>query len=285
MLLPVSRFESNQLLAHLSRTESLWLEQDLERMELATGQVLNACGAPLRHVYFPASATVSLVSITADGGSAEVAVVGCEGMVGVGAFMGNACALNDAVVQRPGCAWRMSTAAVLHHTRRSSEFMQQLLGYTQALFTDLAQASACTRHHGLDQQLCRWMLQHLDRQDGLDLRITHERMARLLGVRREGVTYAALKLQKEGVIDYRRGRIAVLDRKGLEARACECYGVVRRAYARLAGGPDSGHRAHPQAELPGHPHGQPAAGVRCFGADGGRTAPEGRRRPQPSCER
>lgn len=239
MTISASRFESNLLLGHLPRAESLWLEQDLERVELVAGQVLHTCGQPLRHVHFPASATVSLVSSTLDGASAELAVVGCEGMVGLCAFMGNAYAMSDAVVQRPGHAWRMSTGAVLHHTRRSPDFMQQLLGYTQALYTDLAQASTCNRHHVLDQKLCRWLLQHLDRQEGADLQITHERMARLLGVRREGVTYAALKLQKEGVIDYRRGHISVIDRRGLEARSCECYGVVRRAYDRL----DKGHAA------------------------------------------
>lgn len=239
MTLTVSRFESNQLLAHLSRAESLWLEHDLQRVELTAAQVLHTSGMVLRHVYFPASATVSLVSTTSDGASAEVAVVGSEGMVGVCAFLGNACALGDAVVQKPGHAWRMSTGAVLHHTRRSPDFMQQLLGYTQALFTHLAQASSCSRHHTLDQQLCRWMLQHLDRQDGADLIVTHERMARLLGVRREGVTNAALKLQKEGLIDYRRGRVSVIDRCGLEARSCGCYGVVRRAYDRLGRSPAS----------------------------------------------
>lgn len=234
MIPTVSRFETNQLLGHLSPAESLWLEHDLERVELAVGTVLHASGATLRHVYFPGTATVSLVSLMADGASAEVAVVGREGMVGVCAFMGNASALSEAVVQRPGHAWRMSTAAVLHHTRRSPDFMQQLLGYTQALFTHMAQASACNRHHALDEQVCRWMLQHLDRQDGNELQVTQERMARLLGVRREGVTWAALKLQKAGLIEYRRGRISILDRTGLEARSCECYGVVRRAFDRLS---------------------------------------------------
>ncbi len=230
----VSRFESNQLLSHLSRAESLWLEQDLERVELTAGTVLHGSGMSVRHVYFPGTATVSLVSSMADGASAEVAVVGCEGMVGVCAFMGNTNALSDAVVQRPGHAWRMSTAAVLHHTRRSPDFMQQLLGYTQALFTHMAQATACNRHHGLEQQLCRWLLQHLDRQEGSDMQITQERIAGLLGVRREGVTGAALKLQKAGLIHYRRGHIFIQDREGLEARSCECYGVVRKAYDRLS---------------------------------------------------
>ena len=140
----------------------------------------------------------------------------------------------DAVVQRPGSAYRMSTQAILRHTRRSPDFMQPLLGYAQALFTHMAQSSACNRHHTLDQQLCRWLLQHLDRQDGADMQVTQERIASLLGVRREGVTNGALKLQKAGLIDYRRGHISILDRVGLEARSCECYNVVRRAYDKLS---------------------------------------------------
>lgn len=234
MTAAASRFLTNQLLATLSSVEWQHLEPDLEWVDLAAGDLLYASGQALSHVHFPASATVSLVSSMADGASAEVAVVGSEGMVGICAFMGNANALSDAVVQRPGNAWRMSTAAVLHHTRRSSEVMQRLLGYTQALFTHMAQCSACNRHHALDQQLCRWLLLHLDRQDGADMRITQERIASLLGVRREGVTSGALKLQRAGLIDYHRGHISIIDRNGLEARSCECYSVVRRAYDRLS---------------------------------------------------
>ena len=234
MTATTSRFNTNQLLATLSSAEWQHLEPDLEWVDLPSGSTLHSSGNALRHVHFPTTATVSLVSSMADGASAEVAVVGSEGMVGICAFMGNANALSDAVVQRPGHAWRMSTAAVLHHTRRSPDFMQQLLGYTQALFTNMAQATACNRHHGLDQQLCRWLLQHLDRQEGSEMQITQERIASLLGVRREGVTCAALKLQKAGLIHYRRGRISIEDRSGLEARSCECYGVVRKAYERLS---------------------------------------------------
>jgi CRP-like cAMP-binding protein len=228
------RFDKNQLLASLSSTEWHALEPDLERVELVAGTVLHHADAPLRHVHFPTTATVSLVSSLEDGASTEAAVVGSEGVVGVCAFMGDGCALCDAVVQRPGYAYRMSTQAILHHTRRSPDFMRPLLGYAQALFTHMAQSSACNRHHALDQQLCRWLLQHLDRQDGVDMQITQERIASLLGVRREGVTNGALKLQKAGLIDYRRGHISILDRVGLEARTCECYGVVRRAYDKLS---------------------------------------------------
>jgi len=234
MTATASRFHTNQLLATLSSAEWQQLEPDLEWVDLLAGTVLHASGKALRHVHFPVTATVSLVSSMADGASAEVAVVGSEGMVGICAFMGDANALSDAVVQRPGHAWRMSTADVLHHTRRSPDFMQKLLGYTQALFTHMAQSSACNRHHALDQQLCRWLLQHLDRQEGSDMKITQERIASLLGVRREGVTSGALKLQKAGLIDYHRGHISIIDRNGLEARSCECYGVVRQAYDHLS---------------------------------------------------
>jgi CRP-like cAMP-binding protein len=227
------RFDKNQLLASLSSAEWHALEPDLERVELVAGTVLHHADAPLRHVHFPITATVSLVSSMEDGASAEAAVVGSEGVVGVCAFMGDGCALCDAVVQRPGHAYRMSTQAILHHTRGSPDFMRPLLGYAQALFTHMAQSSACNRHHALDQQLCRWLLHHLDRQDGADMHITQERIASLLGVRREGVTNGALKLQKAGLIDYRRGHISILDRVGLEARTCECYRVVRRAYDKL----------------------------------------------------
>jgi CRP-like cAMP-binding protein len=228
------QFDKNQLLASLSSAEWHALAPDLERVELVAGTVLHHANAPLRHVHFPITATVSLVSSLEDGASTEAAVVGSEGVVGVCAFMGDGCALCDAVVQRPGSAYRMSKQAILHHTRRSPDFMQPLLGYAQALFTHMAQSAACNRHHGLDQQLCRWLLQHLDRQDGADMQITQERIACLLGVRREGVTNGALKLQKAGLIDYRRGHISILDRVGLEARTCECYGVVRRAYDKLS---------------------------------------------------
>jgi len=244
------RFHHNRLLTTLTGAEQHHLAPDLEWVELSAGTVLQASGTALRHVHFLASATVSLVSSMADGASAEVAVVGSEGMVGICAFMGDANPLSDAVVQRPGHAWRMSTAAVLHHTRRSPDFMQKLLGYTQALFTHMAQCSACHRHHALDQQLCRWLLLHLDRQEDSDMQITQERIASLLGVRREGVTGGALKLQKAGLIDYHRGRISIINRSGLEARSCECYSVVRRAYDRLSW-PHSASRRQPALAEPG----------------------------------
>ncbi len=150
--------------------------------------------------------------------------------------MGGGKALSGAVVQRAGTAWRMSARDIADLARDCEPVMQQLLRYTQALFTHMAQTSACHRHHALAPQLCRWLLQHLDRQAGDDLRVTHERIAGMLGVRREGVTGAALLLQREGFIHYSRGHIRVLDRRGLEQHSCECYGVVERAYAQLRDG-------------------------------------------------
>ncbi|MGV3726731.1 Crp/Fnr family transcriptional regulator [Hydrogenophaga sp.] len=254
-----SLFDKNRLLAALSRAEWLQLEPDLEWEELPAGAVLHRAGAELRHVYFPASATVSLVSSLENGASSEVAVVGSEGVVGVCAFMGDPRALSDAIVQRPGHAYRMSVPALLHHTQRSPEVMQHLLAYTQALFTHMSQSSACNRHHALDQQLCRWLLQHLDRQGDADIHATQEHIAGLLGVRREGVTCGALKLQKAGVIDYHRGRITVLDRKGLESRSCECYSAARQGYDRLTclHSPAGGREMLPR--LPGQRSGLQAA--------------------------
>ncbi|QHE86767.1 Crp/Fnr family transcriptional regulator [Hydrogenophaga sp. BPS33] len=228
-------YERNQLLFALSSADLEHIEPDLDWTEVHSGDILHATGDAVRHVYFPNSATVSLVSSLEDGASSELAVIGGEGMVGICGFMGAPAALCDAVVQRSGIACRMSTQALIRHSQRSPAFMQLLLGYTHALFIHMAQSSTCNRHHSLDQQLCRWLLQHLDRQGGgSDLTATQERIAGLLGVRREGVTSAALKLQKAGLIEYHRGRISILDRPGLEARSCECYGVVRRAYDQLS---------------------------------------------------
>jgi CRP-like cAMP-binding protein len=231
---------TNQVLAALPFQEWRRLEPHLELVELPAGAMLHQSGVVLQHVYFPATAVVSLVSSMQDGTSAEVAVVGSEGIVGVCAFMGGGHALSGAVVQGPGLALRMPARSIAWHADRSEALMQQLLCYTQALFTHMAQTSACNRHHALDQQLCRWLLLNLDRRKGSEILVTQERIADLLGVRREGVTGAALKLQKAGLIQYRRGRIAILDRAGLEGRSCECYAVVRRAYDRLLR--DSGSR-------------------------------------------
>jgi CRP-like cAMP-binding protein len=224
---------NNQLLASLPPELTDILASRLERVELAADQMLYESGMVLRDVHFPITAVVSLVSPMLDGACAEAAVVGSEGMVGVCAFMGGGKALSSAVVQRQGLAWRMSARDIADLARDHEPVMQQLLRYTQALFTHMAQSSACNRHHALGPQLCRWLLQHLDRQVGNDMSITHERIAGMLGVRREGVTGAALKLQRTGLIRYCRGRMQVIDRRGLEANSCECYGVVQQAYDRL----------------------------------------------------
>ena len=227
----------NQVLATLPAAEWRLLEPHLEWVELTQGAMLYEAGVVLRHVYFPATAIVSLVSSMKDGASAEVAVVGSEGVVGVCAFMGGGRALSGAVVQSAGHALRMTADSIACHAWQSELVMQRLLRYTQALFTHMAQTSGCNRHHALDQKLCRWLLLSLDRRDGNEMIVTHEQIGDMLGVRRESVTASALKLQKACLIQYRRGRISVLDRAGLEARSCECYSVVRQAYDRLWAGP------------------------------------------------
>jgi CRP-like cAMP-binding protein len=224
---------SNQLIASLPPQVAEAMLHRLEAVDLAAGETLYEAGVVLRHVHFPVTAVISLFSPLQDGACAEVAVVGSEGVVGVCAYMGGGKALSSAVVQRPGMAWRMSARDIADWSRDSEPVRQQLLRYTQTLFSHMAQTCACHRHHGLAQQLCRWLLEHLDRQAGNDMHVTHERIAGMLGVRREGVTGAALNLQRKGLIRYRRGHIQVLDRKGLERQSCECYGVVERAYAQL----------------------------------------------------
>jgi CRP-like cAMP-binding protein len=224
---------NNQLLASLPPEVADVLQSRFETVDLAAGTTLYEAGTDLRQVYFPITAVVSLVSPMQDGECTEVAVVGREGVVGVCAFMGGGKALSSAVVQRSGLAWRVGAREIADLAREFAPAMQQLLRYTQALFTHMAQTSACHRHHALAPQLCRWLLQHLDRQVGDEMRITQQRIAGLLGVRREGVTAAALQLQREGLIHYHRGHIRVLDRRGLERHSCECYGVVERAYKQL----------------------------------------------------
>ena len=226
----------NQLLASLPPEVAAILQPRIEAVDLSAGTMLYEAGTVLCHVYFPGTAVVSLVSPLQDGTCSEVAVVGREGVVGVCAFMGGGKALSSAVVQRPGLAWRMSARDIADLARDCEPVMQQLLRYTQALFTHMAQTSACHRHHALAPQLCRWLLEHLDRQVGDELQITQERIAGMLGVRREGVTGAAQWLQRQGLIHYSRGNIRVLDRGGLKKHSCECYGVVERAYEHLRNG-------------------------------------------------
>jgi CRP-like cAMP-binding protein len=223
----------NQLLAALPEAEwQRWLPQ-LEWTNLALGQVMYESGRPLSHVYFPTTAIVSLLYVMEDGASAEIAVVGNEGLVGISLFMGGESTPSRAVVQSAGEGFRLKAQEMKEEFNRAGPVMHLLLRYTQALITQMAQTAVCNRHHTLDQQLCRWLLLSLDRLEGTELLMTQELIANMLGVRREGVTEAALKLQKLGLISYARGHIHVLDRVGLEARTCECYEVVRKEYARL----------------------------------------------------
>ncbi len=224
---------SNQLIAALPMAElSRWAPQ-LEEVKLPLGLVLYEPGVLLSHVYFPATAIVSLLYVTESGDSAEIAVVGNEGVVGISLFMGGETTPNRAVVQSAGIGYRLKAAAIKAEFIQSVPVMHLLLRYTQALITQMAQTAVCNRHHSIDQQLCRWLLMSIDRLQGDELVMTQELIANMLGVRREGVTEAAAKLQRAGLIHYARGHIKVLDRPGLERRTCECYAVVRAEYIRL----------------------------------------------------
>jgi len=221
------------LLAALPLAEWQRWQPQLEAVELPLGQVLYESGSTLGHVYFPTTAIVSLLYVMQNGAAAEIAVVGREGIVGVALFMGGESTPSRAVVQSAGHGFRLKAKAVKQEFEASPAVMHLLLRYTQALITQMAQTAVCNRHHSLDEQLCRWLLLSLDRLSGSELRMTQELIANMLGVRREGVTEAALKLQKAGLIQYSRGRILVLDRAGLERRSCECYAVVKKEYDRL----------------------------------------------------
>ncbi len=223
----------NQLLAALPEPEWDRLRPHLEWMDMPLGQVLYESGRRMSHVCFPTSAIVSLLYVMENGSSAEIAVAGREGVVGISLFMGGESTPSRAVVQSAGQGYRLKGGLIQEEFARGGPVMHLLLRYTQALITQMAQTAVCNRHHSLDQQLCRWLLLSLDRLAGLDLVMTQELIANMLGVRREGVTEAALKLQKQGVIRYARGHISVLDRTGLEQRTCECYAVVKREYERL----------------------------------------------------
>lgn len=224
--------KSNHLIGALPDAEwERWLPQ-LELVALPLGHVLYESGSTLSYVYFPITAIVSLLYVMEDGASAEIAVVGNEGIVGVALFMGGESTPSRAVVQSAGQGFRMKSQVIKDEFKRAP-VLHLLLRYTQALITQMAQTAACNRHHSLDQQLCRWLLLSLDRLQGDELVMTQELIANMLGVRREGVTEGALKLQKAGLIRYARGRISVLDRPGLEKRSCECYAVVKKEYDRL----------------------------------------------------
>lgn len=223
----------NHLLAALPKAELGRLLPHLELVPMPLGEVLYESGVELRHVYFPTTAIVSLLYVMLDGASAEIAVVGNEGVIGVALFMGGETMPNRAVVQSAGHAYRLKGQLLKQEFNRSGDLQHLLLRYTQALLTQMAQTAVCNRHHSLDQQLCRWLLLSLDRLSSNELIMTQELIANMLGVRRESVTEAAGNLQRAGLIRYQRGHITVLDRAGLEARACECYAVVKKEFDRL----------------------------------------------------
>jgi CRP-like cAMP-binding protein len=224
---------SNHLLVALPPSDWERWEPQLELVSLQLGQVLYESNGKMHFVYFPVNAIVSLLFVLENGSSTEIAVVGNEGIVGVSLFMGGETTPSRAVVQSAGQCIRMKASFLKSEFDRSMPVMHLLLRYTQALLTQMTQTAVCNRHHTLDQQLCRWLLLSMDRLTGNHLVMTQELIANMLGVRREGVTEAAGRLQKAGLISYARGKIEVLDRKGLEHRSCECYGVVKQEYDRL----------------------------------------------------
>ncbi len=223
----------NELLAALPVELLLRWKPHLEWLDMPLGQVLYLPGDAPNHVFFPTTAIVSLLFISENGATSEIAVVGTEGLVGISIFMGGGSTPGRAVVQCAGEGFRLDARLMREEFNLGGEVTHLMLRYTQALITQMAQTAVCNRHHSLDQQLCRWLLLSLDRRQGDVLVMTHELIAANLGVRREGVTEAAHRLQDAGLIRYARGRIKVLDRPALEARACECYAVVKREYDRL----------------------------------------------------
>jgi CRP-like cAMP-binding protein len=234
---PRQGFERNRLLAALSPAENERLIPHLQLVPMPLGKVLYESGDQLRHVYFPIDCIVSLLYVMEDGASAEISVVGNEGLLGIALFMGGESTPSRAIVQSAGHAYRLIGQLLKEEFHRNGHMQLLLLRYTQALITQMAQTAVCNRHHSVDQQLCRWLLLSLDRLASNKLTMTQELIANMLGVRREGVTEAAGKLQKLGVIRYSRGQIEVLDRPALEKHCCECYAVVRKETDRLLENP------------------------------------------------
>lgn len=227
------RHGENHLLAAIPPLELARWKSQLESVDMPLGKVLHEAGSTPTHVYFPTSAIVSLMYVTEQGASAEVAVIGNEGLVGISQFLGGQSMPNRAVVQCAGRGFRLSAQTIKDEFDRSGPVLRLLLRYVQAFMTQIAQTAVCNRHHSPDQQLSRLLLCSLDRVQGSELVLTQELISHVLGVRRESVTAAALKLQKAGLIQYARGHISVLNRKGLERSTCECYSVVRTEYDRL----------------------------------------------------
>jgi CRP-like cAMP-binding protein len=230
-----SQPRSNSILAALPERDFVRLRSHLEPVELPLGAALYEAGSRVRHLYFPSSGIVSLLQVMADGASAEIAVVGSEGVVGIAMFMGGETTPSRAVVQSAATAHCMSADVLKGEFARGGVLQYLLLRYTQALIMQMSQTAVCNRHHSVEQQLCRWLLMSIDRlAKNEDLVMTQELIANMLGVRREGVTAAASRLQEDGLIRYSRGRIEVLDRPKLEKRVCECYAVVKNEYDRLS---------------------------------------------------
>ena len=225
--------KQNRLLAALPARDYSALEPNLEFVRLALGQPVYESGDALSHVYFPVAGIISLLYVTSDGDSAELAVVGCEGMVGVSLFMGGETTPNRAVVQATCDAYKLPSFHLKAKFAEGGPFQLLMLRFTQALITQVSQTAVCNLHHSVEQQLCRWLLLSIDRLPANELQMTQELIANMLGVRRQGVTAAARKLEQLGIIRYARGLIKVLDRPGLEAHVCECYGVVKRETDRL----------------------------------------------------
>ncbi len=230
----------NRLLQALP--EDVWqrLKPQMEPVDMPLGQVLYESGGALSHVYFPTTSIVSLLNMMENGSSAEIAIVGYEGLVGISLFMGGDSTSSRAVIQSAGSGFRLKANLMKDEFNKNGPVLHLFLRYTQALITQMAQTAVCNRHHSLDQQLCRWLLLSLDRLQKSELLMTQELISNMLGVRREGVTECALKLQADGLIRYMRGHITVLDRPALERRTCECYAAVKKEYDRLL--PPSAHR-------------------------------------------
>ena len=225
--------KENRLLAAMPASDYQSLLPLLERVPMPLGQAVYESGGPQAHVYFPTSSIVSLLYVLENGATAEIAVTGNDGLVGIALFMGGESTPSRAVVQSAGHGFRLRASVLKKEFKRGGALQHLLLRYTQALITQMTQTAVCNRHHSVDQQLCRWLLLSLDRLSGNKLVMTQELIANMLGVRREGVTEAAGKLQADGLIEYRRGKIMIVDRRRLEKRVCECYEVVRREYDRL----------------------------------------------------
>ena len=223
----------NHLLAALIKADYERLASGLELVHMPLGQVLCESGGQMKYVYFPTTSIVSLLYVMEDGASAEIAIVGNEGILGISVFMGGETTPSRAVVQSDGYGYRLKAQFIKNEFNRAGPVLRLLLRYTQALITQMSQTAVCNRHHSIEQQLCRWLLLSLDRLSSDELLMTQELIANMLGVRREGVTEAASKLQREGLIHYSRGHIKVLDRPRLENRVCECYKVVKAEFDRL----------------------------------------------------